>query len=133
MTLGFKPSQQELNAALLPVFARIPNTHLIHDDLIVAAPTDEDRSVEDCMQAISETGLTLNAKKYQFGKKEIWFWGMIYRKGGVKPDPSKVEALAFLTAPSSKEKFISFLWMMQSNSEFIPNFGQRSAKLPKLT
>ena len=42
LTLGFNPFQQELNAALLPVFARIPNTHLIHDDLIVAAPTDED-------------------------------------------------------------------------------------------
>ena len=48
---------------------RIPNTHLIRDDLIVAAPTDEDhdRSVELCMQAISKTGLTLNARKCQFG------------------------------------------------------------------
>ena len=65
--MGLKPSQGELNAALLPIFAHIdiPNTHLIHDDLIVAAPTDEDhdRSVELCMQAISDAGLTLNAKK----------------------------------------------------------------------
>ncbi len=131
--MGLKPSQGELNAALLPIFAHIhiPNTHLIHDDLIVAAPTDEDhdRSVELCMQAISDAGLTLNAKKCQFGKKEISFWGVIYGEHGVNPDPSKVEALAFLTAPSNKEELISFLCMMQSNSDFIPNFAQRSPRV----
>ena len=51
LTMGLKPSQGELNAALLPIFAHIPNAHLIHDDLIVAAPTNEDhdRAVELCM------------------------------------------------------------------------------------
>ena len=58
---------------------------------------------------------------------------MIYGEDGVKPDPSKVEALTFLTAPSNKEELISFLCMMQSNSDFIPNFAQRSAKLRELT
>ena len=51
---------------------------------------------------------------------------------GVKPDPSKVEALVHLTAQTSKEELISFLCMMQSNSDFIPNFAQRSAKLREL-
>ncbi|CAB4014624.1 Hypothetical predicted protein [Paramuricea clavata] len=58
---------------------------------------------------------------------------MIYGEDGVKPDPSKVEALVHLTAPTSKEELISFLCMMQSNSAFIPNFAQRSAKLRDLT
>ena len=31
LTMGLKPSQRELNTALLSVFAHIPNTHLIHD------------------------------------------------------------------------------------------------------
>ena len=135
LTMGLKPSQGELNAALLPVLAHIPNANLIHDDLIVAARTveDHDRSVDLCMQAISDAGITLNAKKCQFGKKEISFWGMIYGEDGVKSDPSKVEALVHLTAPTSKEELISFLCMMQSNLDFIPNFAQRSAKLRELT
>ncbi|CAB3989036.1 Hypothetical predicted protein [Paramuricea clavata] len=127
LTMGLQPSQGELNAGLLPVLAHIPNAHLIHDDLIV------DRSVDLCMQAISDAGITLNAKKCQFGRKKISFWGMIYGEDGVKPDPSKVEALVHLTAPTSKEELISFLCMMQSNSEFVPNFAQRSAKLRELT
>ncbi|CAB4036085.1 Hypothetical predicted protein [Paramuricea clavata] len=103
--MGLKPSQGELNAALLAVVAHIPNAHLIHGDLIVAARTveDHDRS------------------------------GMIYGEDGVKPDPSKVEALVHLTAPTSKEELVSFLCMMQSNSDFIPNFAQRTAKLRELT
>ena len=48
---------------------------------------------------LSQTpGLTQNAKKIQFGKKETSFWGRIYGEGGVKPDPSKVEALECIFA-----------------------------------
>ncbi|CAB4016211.1 Hypothetical predicted protein [Paramuricea clavata] len=36
LTMGVKPAQGELNMALQPLFAHIPQAHLIHDDLIVA-------------------------------------------------------------------------------------------------
>ena len=36
LTMGVKPAQGELNNALQPVFAHIPEAHLIHDDLIIA-------------------------------------------------------------------------------------------------
>ena len=57
---------------------------------------------------------------------------MIISKDGIRPDPAKVEALDFLEAPKDKNQLISFLCMMQSNAEFIPNFSQRTAKLRKL-
>ena len=70
------------------IFAHIPQAHLIHDDLIVAAKSQEERdqtipqeerdqTISQVMQAISRAGLTLNSAKCQFGKKEISFWGMI--------------------------------------------------------
>jgi hypothetical protein len=73
LTMGLKPSQGELNAALFPVLAHIPNAHLIHDDLIVAARTVEDhgRSVDLCIQAISDAGMTLNAKMCQYDAIEL--------------------------------------------------------------
>ena len=37
--MGIKPAQGELNMALQPLFAHIPQAHLIHDDLIVATET----------------------------------------------------------------------------------------------
>lgn len=135
LTMGLKPAQGELNSVLSPLFAHIPYTHVIHDDVVIAAPSDyeHDKCLEQVMETIHKSGTTLNAAKCTFGTSEISFWGMIYSKDGMQPDPNKVEALEYITAPSSKEEVLSFLCMMQSNAEFIPNFAKRSASLRSLT
>ena len=135
LTMGLSSSQGELNVALRPVFAHIENVHVIHDDLVVATVTNDEHeeAIRHVMEALSKAGLTLNPPKCFFGKKEISFWGMIFGEDGVKPDPAKVEALEHITAPESKEELISFLCMMQSNSDFIPNFAKKSAPLRELT
>ena len=58
---------------------------------------------------------------------------MIVSGDGVKPDPRRIEALDHLEAPINKEELRSFLCMMQSNAEFIPNFAKISANLRELT
>ena len=55
---------------------------------------------------------------------------MIYR---ARPDPAKVEALDYITRSTNKEDLISFLCMMQSNADFIPNFAKKSALFRDLT
>ena len=133
--MGIKPAQGELNTALQPLFTQISNTYLIHDDLIIAAKTEKDHNlaIKRIMQVIKTVGLTLNPQKCVFGKHEIMFWGMRYGADGVLPDPNKVEALEYVTAPTNKQDLISWLCMMQSNADFISNFENRSAKLRKLT
>ena len=125
LTMGMKPAQGELNAALRPIFAGIEGAHLIHDDLILATDNEINHIilVDKVMQAIAKAGLTLNPSKCTFGCSEISFWGMIYGADGVRPDPAKVEALDHITAPTSKSELISFLCMMQSNATFIANFA----------
>ena len=44
---------------------------------------------------------------------------MIFSKDGVRPDPSKVDALKDAEPQRSKEKVTSFLCMIQSPAEFI--------------
>jgi hypothetical protein len=134
LTMGVKPAQGELNMALQPLFAHIPQAHLIHDDLIVATETDAEHhsAITAVMQAITNAGITLNPSKCTFGATEIEFWGLRIGSAGVRPDPAKVEALKHITPPRSKEELISFLCMMQSNADFIPNFEQHAAKLREL-
>ena len=134
LTIGVKPAQGELNIALKPVFAHIPQAHLIHDNLIVAAESQKEhgQTILQIIQAISRAGLTSNSTKFQIGKKEISFWGMICSKDRVRPNPEKVEALEHLQAPTNKQELISFLCMMQSNADFIPNFAKKSSKLREL-
>ena len=135
LTMGLTPSQGELNTALQPIFLHIKCGHLIHDDLVVAASSEveHEHAVEECMKAISEAGLTLNPNKCFFGMKEISFWCMIFGADGIKPDPTKVDALEYITAPTSKEDLISFICMMQSNVDFIENFARKIAPLCELT
>lgn len=135
LTMGLKSAQGELNAALALIFRGIKDAHLIHDDLVVASASNNEHkeTLEKVMNAILNANLKLNPEKCHFGKKEISFWGSIYSADGVRPDPDKVEALEFLTSPQNKSEVTSFLAMMQSNSDFIPNFSQKASTLRELT
>ena len=115
---GSQASSGELNAALQPLFAALPQVHIIHDDLIIATLTEAEHAgvVRDTIEILSRCGLTLNPKKCVFGKKQIKFWGLVVSSDGVLPDPEKVEALDDLSSPRNKEELVSFLSMMQSNS-----------------
>ena len=68
---------------------------------------------------MGQANLTLNPKKYSFGKMEIAFWGMIFSSSGVIPDPEKVKDLENLPPPKKRSELKSFICMMQSNSDFI--------------
>ena len=78
LTMGVKPAQGELNMALQPLFANIPQAHLIHDDLIVATTTnaEHNQAIEAVMNVISSAGITLNPDKCTFGVPEIEFWSL---------------------------------------------------------
>ena len=135
LTMGLKPSQGELNAALLPLFSHIPDVFLIHDDLIIASETQSAHkaAVRNVMETIFKADLTLNPEKCIFGAEEIHFWGLIISSDGVRPDPAKVAALDHITPPENKQELVSFLCMMQANAEFIPNFSKKSFPLRELT
>ena len=133
--MGIKPAQGELNVALNPLFMSIDNAHLIHDDLILATKTVSEhiQTIHRTMEVISEAGLKLNPEKCSFANKEINFWGMIFSTDRIRPDPAKVDALDFITAPANKDDLLSFLCKIQSNSDFIKNFAQKAAPLHELT
>ena len=135
LTMGLKPSQGELNAALLPLFQHIADVHLIHDDLVLATENDEQHvdSFRKVMETVAKYNLTLNPEKCVIGAEEIHFWGLIINSSGVRPDPAKVAALDHFTPPENKQELVSFLCMMQANAEFIPNFAHKSAPLRELT
>ncbi len=135
LTMGLKPAQGELNATLSPLFGHIADVYLIHDDIIIATDTIDEHvlALQESMEVISISGLTLNPAKCTFCQREIKFWGMIFGEYGVRPDPEKVDDLYYITPPQNKPELISFLCMMQSNSDFIPQFAKKSAVLRELT
>lgn len=59
--MGLKPAEGELNAALRPIFADIPNTHFVQDDLSIATQTMDEhlKILKEVMNAISKSIFTL--------------------------------------------------------------------------
>ena len=128
LTMGNLVASGELNKALQPVFGKIPNVHLMNDDMIIAAPTlkEHDNTVDAVLSKALEVGITFNPDQSIFNAKEVPFWGVIITKERIKPDPAKVKALHEAERPENKEELISFLSMLQSNSAFIPRISQHT-------
>ena len=135
LTMGAKPASGELNKALRPLFNDLPAVHIIHDDLVIATTTNREHEemVLLVLERIAAANLTLNPAKCIFKQKEIPFWGMIVCEAGVRPDPQKVQALRDATHPESKAELMSFLCMVQANSEFIPQLSKETVNMRKLT
>ena len=92
------------------------------------------KALDSLIFLLQNLGFVINQEKSQLRPvQEIEFWGLQIRAERVQPDPAKVEALNHFSAPSTKEDLVSFLCMMQSNSDFIPNFATISSNLRDLT
>ena len=135
LTMGAKPASGELTKALTPLFQNIPHAHIIHDDIIIGTDSLEKHhiAIEQVLKTISNSGLTLKREKCIFAQKQIPFWGLTISSNGIKPDPSKVDALKHADRPRNKDEVMSFLCMIQSQSDFIPNLSRKTFHLRNLT
>ena len=58
---------------------------------------------------------------------------IVYSAEGIKPDPAKVNDLKYVSPLSNEDDLISFLYMMQLNTDLIENFSQKATLLRVLT
>ena len=58
-----------------------------------------------------ENNLTLNSEKIQFKQSQVSFYGHIWSKHSISPDPKKIQALKHMEFPPDKETMRSFLGM----------------------
>ena len=101
------------------------------DDVVVYSKSWEDhvRHICEVLQRIREAGLTVSIKKCQFGRKQILFLGYVVSRDGVKPDPTKVQAVRAFTAPESLTELRSFLGLTGQFRKFIRDYGDMARPL----
>ena len=85
------------------------------------------------LQRFSDCGLTFKREKCEFNKSEVKFFGYIFDKHGMRPDPEKVQALKDTEAPKTVEEMRSFLGMSNFCSHFIPNYSILTGPLRAMT
>ena len=105
------------------------------DDILVYGQNqeDHDRALRKVFQRLKDKRLTLNKGKCEFNRDSIEFYGFNFGKGGVSPDPKKVEAIRKMAVPQSVKEVRSFLGLTNYVSRFVPNYSDITKPLRDLT
>ena len=107
----------------------------ITDDILVFGKTlkEHDHNFKTTFQQLREKGLTLNKSKCEFRKDKLEFFGYVFSKDGISPDPKKVVDVVNLQTPSTKSEVRSLPWMTNYCSRFIPDYATKTEPLRKLS
>ncbi len=86
------------------------------DDLLAITKSSHDDQLgklEQVFIRLHNTGLKVNAAKLFFCTQETEYLGYILTRGGIKPQPKKVQEILALNLPNSVEELRRFLGMVQ--------------------
>jgi len=106
----------------------------IANDISVFGKDEEehDRNLLALMATAKRHGLVFNSEKCAIKEKSISFFGNVYSKDGIAPDPTKVKDIHQMPTPQTKEDLQRFLGLMTYVGNFIPNLSTLAAPLRDL-
>ena len=104
------------------------------DDILVVGNTKEehDRRLEEVLNKLECSGMTLNKDKCEFGVKEVKFLGHILSGDGIKVDPEKERAIKDMAAPKDLAALKRFLAMVNYLGRFSPLLSEIEVPLREL-
>ncbi len=105
------------------------------DDVIIFSETWEKHleHVQTTLQRLREAGLTVKAKKSQFGAKYCSYLGHVVGGGVVQPGATKVQAVQEFPAAVTKKQVRTFLGLSDYYRRFIPQYAAIASPLTDLT
>ena len=105
------------------------------DDIVVFGKdaAEHKRRLVAVMTRLSESGLTLNESKCQFGLSSVKFLGHVISNKGISVDPCKVDSIVHARGPSNVSELRGVLGLVQYVGHYIPNLATLSAPLRELT
>ena len=74
---------------------------------------------EQVLQRARQKNLKLNKDKSQTALNEISYFRHVLSKGGLKPDPKKVQAITEMKKPQNKEELQELLGMVTYVAKFL--------------
>ena len=134
MPFGLNVSQDYFQEQMDRILEGCDGAIGIADDITVFGKdqAEHDRHLYQFMDRAKAHGLVLNLKKCQISQKSVKFFGNIYDKDGVHPDPDKVKALRDMPSPENPEDLRTFLGMVTHLGEFIPLLSDKTEPMRAL-
>ena len=131
MPFGLKMSQDVFQMRMDQITDRLPGIIAIHDDICVYGKTREehDTNLLQLMKTASKNGLVFNSHKCSIRQPQITFYGAIFTSKGMKPDPTKIQALQDLPKPDNHKQLQSFLGLINYLQPFLPDLASKTTFL----
>ena len=104
------------------------------DDILIHSKTHKEHEalLQQVLHKLREVGLQLNDQKCEFRKTEITFLGHIINEHGIRPDPSKIEAIHDLPEPQNINDLRRYLGMVNYLGRYLPNLSSTLSPLNSL-
>lgn len=105
------------------------------DDILIPFVTIEEglKYLELTISALATSGFKINPKKCQFFVNSIEYLGRQISQEGVRPSPSKINALINSPIPRNIKQVRQFMGLASYFRKFIPNFATQTACITRLT
>ena len=112
LNYGTISAQDMFDKAMDDTIAGLNGVLHIRDDFIVFGKgnTDHDEALENLLQRFQECSLTFNPKKCKFCLSQVEFFSFVFWKDGIKPSPSKVDALKQMEPPKNVSEVLYVLF-----------------------
>ena len=114
----------------------IGRTCLVYiDDIVVFSTTKEEhrRHLQEILDVINESGMTLKRKKCFFGKESVDLLGYVISAEGIAAQEDKISAINNMTAPQNVKAIQRFLGMTGYYRQLIPRYADIAVPLVTLT
>ena len=123
MSFGLRNAAQTFQRFIDTILHGLDFVCAYTDDLLIASSSLEDhyKPLEMVFHRLDEYGVVINLSKCQFGQTEVKLLGHLITPQGIRPLPSKVEAISNFPTPTSKRQLKRFLGMVNFYRLFIPD------------
>ena len=125
LLFGANSAPEELQHVIRQLLADIDGVINIADDLLIYARDNAEHNqiLLKVLERFREKGLTLNLQKCQFLQSSLEFYGHVFSKDGMKPNPKKVEEIVKAPKPENQKALRSFLGLANYLKAFIPDYS----------
>jgi hypothetical protein len=120
LPMGTPPASAECHTKLKELLKGLKGVVQIKDDVVIhGRGREHDERLGKAMQRLEDAGLTLRREKCKFGRQEVLWFGNIFSKQGMSPDPEKVSTIKAWPVPKDKAEVKSFLQTVQFSGAYM--------------
>ena len=125
LSFGVNAAAEVFQHEIQSVIQGVPGSINISDDIAVFGVDQQahDDALTDVLKKLTDAGLAANPEKCEFIKTRMEFFGLVFSKEGVSPDPKKVKDLQNAPEHRSASEMRSCFGMARYSARFINNFA----------